>query len=121
MNTQSSDLYYLVFLTLTGVGYVVGAFFFSRLISPSFPNAVKDSAYECGEVALGPAWTRFNAGYYIFALLFLVFDVEVVFLFPWAVVLKKVGWFALIEGAVFLLILVFGLLFAWRKKHLVWQ
>lgn len=121
VNTQSTDLYFLAFIALTGVVYVAGAFFFSRLIAPHFPNPTKESAYECGEVPLGSAWTHFNVGYYIFALLFLVFDVEVVFLFPWAVVLKKIGWFALAEGAVFLAILIFGLLFAWRKKHLVWQ
>jgi NADH-quinone oxidoreductase subunit A len=115
------DIYYLLFIVLTGVGYVLGAFFVSRLIAPHCPNPVKDSPYECGEVPLGPAWARFNVGYYIFALLFLVFDVEVVFLFPWAVVLKEVRWVALVEGAVFLLILIFGLVFAWRKKHLVWQ
>jgi NADH-quinone oxidoreductase subunit A len=121
VNTEIVNLYYLVFLALTGILYVLGAFFFSRLISPSHPNPVKNSSYECGEVPLGPAWTRFNVGYYIFALLFLVFDVEVVFLFPWAVVLRKVGWFALAEGGLFLFILALGLAFAWRKKHLVWQ
>jgi NADH-quinone oxidoreductase subunit A len=117
----SLDLFYLLFVALTGVIYVLGAFFVSRLIAPHYPDAVKNSPYECGEIPLGPAWTRFSVGYYIFALLFLAFDVEVVFLFPWAVVLKEVGWFALIEGAVFLFILLFGLIFAWRKKFLVWQ
>jgi NADH-quinone oxidoreductase subunit A len=121
VNTEIVNLYYLVFLALTGVIYVLGAFFVSRLIAPNYPDKVKNSPYECGEVPLGPAWTRFNVGYYIFALLFLVFDVEVVFLFPWAVVLKKVGWFALAEGGLFLVILVLGLAFAWRKKHLVWH
>jgi NADH-quinone oxidoreductase subunit A len=108
-------------MALVGTGYVLGSFFFSRLISPHMPDAVKASTYECGEVAVGSAWARFNVGYYVFALLFLVFDVEVVFLFPWAVVLKRVGIFALVEGAVFLALLVFGLVFAWKKKYLVWQ
>jgi NADH-quinone oxidoreductase subunit A len=115
------NFYYLLFLSLTGVLYVLGSFFFSRLIAPSAPDRVKESPYECGEVPYGEAWGRFNVGYYVFALLFLIFDVEVVFLFPWAVVLKRVGWFALAEGGVFLAILVFGLVFAWRKKYLVWQ
>jgi NADH-quinone oxidoreductase subunit A len=101
--------------------YVLGAFFVSRLIAPHYPDPVKNSAYECGEVPYGSAWTRFNVGYYIFALLFLVFDVEVVFLFPWAVVLREVGLWALLEGGVFLGILVWGLVFAWRKGYLVWQ
>ena len=115
------DIFYLAFIALTGVAYVLGAFFVSRLLAPHFPDPVKNSPYECGEVAYGPAWARFNVAYYIFALLFLVFDVEVVFLFPWAVVLQEVGVWALMEGAVFLFILVFGLVFAWRKGYLVWQ
>ncbi len=115
------DIYYLLFLALTGVLYVLGSFFFSRLIAPSAADPVKQAPYECGEVPHGEAWGQFNVGYYIFALLFLVFDVEVVFLFPWAVVLQRTGFFALVEGAIFLAILVFGLVFAWRKKYLVWQ
>jgi len=116
-----SDIYYLLFMALVGTGYVLGSFWFSRLISPNIKDSVKSQTYECGEVAVGSAWAKFNVGYYIFALLFLVFDVEVVFLFPWAVVLRKVGVFALVEGGVFLALLVFGLVFAWRKKYLVWQ
>ncbi len=115
------DLFYLFFMAVTGVVYVLGAFFVSRLIAPNYPDAVKNSPYECGEIAHGSAWTRFNVGYYIFALLFLVFDVEVLFLFPWAVVIKEVGIWALVEGGIFLAILIFGLLFAWRKGYLVWQ
>jgi NADH-quinone oxidoreductase subunit A len=115
------DIYYLIFMALTGTGYVLGSFFFSRLIAPNIPDPVKSATYECGEVAVGTAWAKFNVGYYIFALLFLIFDVEVVFLFPWAVVLKEVGLFALVEGGLFLALLVFGLVFAWRKKYLVWQ
>lgn len=115
------DLYYLLFLLATGLFYVGGAFFFTRLIAPSRPDPIKNSPYECGEIAHGSAWTQFNVGYYIFALLFLVFDVEVVFLFPWAAVLKEVGIVALVEGGIFLAILVFGLVFAWRKGYLKWH
>ncbi len=115
------DIFYLFFMAVTGALYVLGAFFVSRLIAPHCPDPVKDSAYECGEIAHGPAWTRFNVGYYIFALLFLIFDVEIIFLFPWAVVIKEIGIWALIEGGIFLLVLVFGLVFAWRKGYLKWQ
>jgi NADH:ubiquinone oxidoreductase subunit 3 (subunit A) len=108
------DFFYLSGMMLMGVVYVLGGFFVSRLIAPEHPSQVKNTAYECGELPLGSAWTRFNVGYYIFALLFLVFDVEVIFLFPWAVVLKEIGWRALAEGGLFLLVLVFGLVFAWR-------
>jgi len=115
------DLYYLIFLALTGALFVLGAFFFSRLVAPRVPDPVKEQPYECGEVPHGQAWTQFNVGYYIFALLFLIFDVEVIFLFPWAVVLKETGLWALVEGGVFLMILIFGLFFAWRKGYLVWH
>jgi len=115
------DFFYLSGMMLMGVVYVLGGFFVSRLIAPEYPGQVKNTAYECGELPLGPAWTRFNVGYYIFALLFLIFDVEVIFLFPWAVVLKEIGWRALAEGGLFLLVLVFGLVFAWRKGYLVWR
>lgn len=115
------DFYYLSFIMLGSVLFVLFSFLLSRLISPHVPGGSKDLPYECGEVPLGSAWTRFNVGYYVFALLFLIFDVEVVFLFPWAAVLRAVGIPALVEGGVFLLILGFGFLFAWRKGYLVWR
>ena len=115
------DLYYLSFMAAVGVLYVLGAFFFSRLIAPRAPDPVKTSPYECGEIPHGSAWTQFNVGYYIFALLFLVFDVEVAFLFPLAVVLKDLGFPALLGGGIFLVVLLFGWLFAWRKGYMVWH
>jgi len=115
------EIYYLLVITLTGVGFVLGAIFFSRLLAPHQNDPIKNIPYECGELPYGSAWKQFNVGYYIFALLFLVFDVEVIFLFPWAVVFKEFGLFALIEGGIFLLILIFGLVFAWRKGYLTWQ
>jgi NADH-quinone oxidoreductase subunit A len=115
------DLYYLLIMIAMGVVYVLGGFFVSRLIAPNNPDATKNSPYECGEIPHGSAWTRFHVGYYIFALLFLVFEVEVVFLFPWAVVLKEMGSVALVEGGVFLLVLFYGLIFAWRKGYLIWH
>ena len=115
------DFYYLVAMILMGVVYVLGGFFFSSLLAPIAPNATKATPYECGEIPHGTAWTRFNVGYYLFALLFLIFDVEVLFFFPWAVVLKEIGVLALVEGGIFLGVLVFGLVFVWRKGYLVWH
>ncbi len=103
------------------VVFVLGGFFLSRLIAPAHPGEIKNTPYECGELPHGSAWTRFNVGYYIFALLFLIFDVEAIFFFPWAVVLKQVGPLALVEGGLFLGILAYGLFFAWRKGYLVWK
>lgn len=118
---EQFDIYYLVVLALTGVFYVLGAFFFTRLIAAHHPDPMKSIPYECGEFPYGSAWRQFNVGYYIFALLFLVFDVEVMFLYPWGVIYKEIGLFGFIEGGIFLLILIFGLVYAWRKGYLIWQ
>lgn len=115
------DFFYVSFIMLASVLFVLMSFGISRLVAPRFPGGSKNLPYECGEVPLGSAWTRFNVGYYVFALLFLIFEVEVVFFYPWAVVLKQIGVLALVEGALFLAILVFGFAFAWRKGYLVWR
>lgn len=108
-----------VFL-LIGIGFVLVTFFIARLLRPHRPSKTKAQIYECGEPTMGSSWIQYNVGYYIFALIFVIFDVEVVFLFPWAVAFKKLGLFALIEMFVFLAILIFGLVYAWRKGALRW-
>ncbi len=97
-----------------------GSLIFSRLLAPHRPNASKNAPYECGESQIGPAWINFNVGYYIFALLFLAFDVEAAFLYPWAVVVREVGVPGLIEVGIFVSVLVLGLIYAWRKGALEW-
>jgi NADH-quinone oxidoreductase subunit A len=92
-----------------------------RFLAPRQPNAMKSSTYECGEVPIGKPWIRFRIAYYIFALIFVIFDVEAVFLFPWAVIMRKLGIFGLIEMGVFIGILALGLAYAWRKGVLEWQ
>ena len=109
----------LLFIGLSAV-FVGGGLLFSFLIAPHRPTRLKGSPYECGEEPIGRAWVQFNVGYYLFALLFLVFDVEAAFLYPWAVVLKIVGVSGLIEIAIFILVLVLGLVYAWRKGVLEW-
>lgn len=99
---------------------VFGALTMSRLVAPRKPSKVKTDTYECGEKTIGPAWIQFNVGYYLFGLIFLIFDVEAAFLFPWALVLKEVGVVGLIEMLVFILILIVGLIYAWRKGALEW-
>ncbi len=106
--------------TLFGVAFVVLVLFFASLIRPQRPNPNKLKTYECGEFPFSSAQFQFNVKYYIFALIFVIFDVEVVFLFPWAVVYNSLGLFALIEMLVFLAILIFGLAYAWRKGALQW-
>lgn len=97
-----------------------GSLFFSRLVAPHRPDKIKNAAYECGEQQIGPAWINFNVGYYLFALLFLAFDVEAAFLYPCAVVVRETGVAGLVEVGVFVSILVLGLLYAWRKGALEW-
>jgi NADH:ubiquinone oxidoreductase subunit 3 (subunit A) len=90
------------------------------LIAPKKPNKIKTDTYECGIETVGDTWVQFKVQYYIFALVFLVFDVEVVFLYPWAVAFDLLPMYAVLEGVLFILILVAGLIYAWRKGALEW-
>src|SRR5680860_1064257 len=98
----------IVFL-IAGIVLVAGANFLSNLISHKSDNPQKREPYESGMKTIGPTWVQFKVGYYLYAILFLVFDVEIAFLFPWAVVFKEVGFTALIEIVIFLFILGLGL------------
>jgi NADH:ubiquinone oxidoreductase subunit 3 (subunit A) len=90
------------------------------LIAPRKPNSLKTETYECGIETYGETWVQFKAQYYIFALVFLIFDIEVVFLYPWAVAFDQLPMFAVLEGVLFILILVAGLFYTWRKGVLEW-
>ncbi len=90
------------------------------LISPKRPNPIKSEVYECGIETVGETWVQFRVQYYIFALTFLVFDVELVFLFPWAVAFDRLELFGVVSGVLFILILFAELLAAWRKGVLEW-
>ncbi len=110
----------LVFF-IAGVFLVVLANFLSNLISHKYDNPSKRDPYECGVETVGPTWVQFKVGYYLFAILFLLFDIEVAFLVPWAVVFEEIGTVALIEILVFLFILGLGLVYAWKKRALRWE
>lgn len=92
-----------------------------RFLAPRSPSAAKASPYECGELPVGEPWVRFRIGYYIFAIIFVIFDVETVFLYPWAVIVRKLGMQGFVEMAIFVAILALGLAYAWRKGVLEWQ
>lgn len=106
---------------LTGVGLVALALWLAGLISPKSYNAQKGEPYECGIPTRGESMAQFKVGYYLFAILFLMFDVECVFLFPWAVRVKELGGAGLLSIAIFFTILVLGLVYAWRKGALEWK
>jgi NADH:ubiquinone oxidoreductase subunit 3 (subunit A) len=116
---QSEWLYIGLFL-IVGIIVPIVPLVFAAIISPHKPNPIKQSTYECGIETVGDSWVQFKAQYYILALVFLVFDVETVFLFPWALSLNKLPIFAVLEGILFIAILVAGLVFAWRKGMLEW-
>jgi NADH-quinone oxidoreductase subunit A len=116
MSSESLILFFIV-----GAALVGGAILFSSFIAPKSTNLQKSESYECGVPTKGIAWLQFNVGYYLFALLFLIFDVEIVFIFPWAAVMKEVGMVAFIEIVIFSAILAIGLLYAWKKHALIWE
>ena len=111
----------LVVVILTAIALVAVALGIARAISPRSYNPQKGEAYECGIPTRGKSWMQFKVGYYLFAILFLMFDVEAVFLFPWAVILREVGVEGLVTIIFFLFILVLGLVYAWRKGALEWK
>lgn len=107
--------------TLTGLGLVFAALLIAKLISPKSYSVKKSEAYECGIPTRGESMIQFRAGYYIFAILFLIFDVETVFLYPWAVVMRDLGPTGLLCIGIFMFILILGLAYAWRKGALQWK
>jgi NADH-quinone oxidoreductase subunit A len=116
---QSEWLYIGLFL-IVGIIVPIVPLVFAAIVSPHKPNPIKQSTYECGIETVGDSWVQFKAQYYILALVFLVFDVETVFLFPWALSLNQLPIFAVLEGILFIAILVTGLVYAWRKGMLEW-
>jgi NADH-quinone oxidoreductase subunit A len=109
-----------------GLALPVGALTVGRWLRPARPSASKSITYESGVDPTGDSWIQFHVRYYLFALLFVIFDVETLFLYPWAVAYdalraSSMGWFVLVEMLVFLFFLVLGLAYAWRRKVLAWR
>lgn len=119
---------YIALFALVGVAFAVVTLWFSWLLRPAHrpEGSAKGEPYECGEIPFGDAWKQFRIGYYIFALIYVIFAVEVVFLFPWAKELLNLkamglGVFAFVEMMIFVAVLFVGLLYAWRKGVLRWE
>ena len=119
MSMQLQFANVLVFLVVAvlflGVSLII-----SSLIRPSKFSAEKLLPYECGENPQGSPWIQFNIRFYVFALIFIIFDVEAAFLLPWAVVFKSMGWVGFIDGLIFIAILAVGLAYVWAKGDLHW-
>ncbi len=107
-------------LLIVAVIFALAPLLIEGLIAPRKRTLAKGDAYECGVKTYGETWVRFRIQYYIFAIMFVVFDIETVFLFPWAVSYAKLGAFALVEMVIFLVILSIGLVYAWAKGVLRW-
>ena len=114
---------YIAVLCTLGVAVLIPAIFLAAgaLLGPNRPTEVKGEAFECGNPSSGPAWGRFAVKFYLPAILFVVFDVEVVFMYPWAVLYRRLGLFGFVEMAVFMLVLALGLVYVWRKGALEWD
>jgi NADH:ubiquinone oxidoreductase subunit 3 (subunit A) len=116
-----SDFLFVGILLVVATLLPVAGLGVARLIRPKKPNPIKQSTYECGIETVGDAWVQFRAQYYIYALVFVIFDIEAVFLFPWAVAYGQLPLYALVEVIIFILILALALVYAWRKGALRWS
>jgi NADH-quinone oxidoreductase subunit A len=112
-------LYVGLFMALV-VGFVAAVLMVARIISPSRRSKAKSNVYETGETSVTDPWRPFPVRYYVFALLFLIFDVETAFLYPWAVIYRTLGVYGFVEMVVFVVILAAGLVYAWKKGALKW-
>ena len=110
----------MIVLIISAVVFAAGGIITSKILVMGSYNPAKGQTYESGVPTVGNTWIQFNVGYYLFALIFLIFDVELVFLYPWAVVVKQMGWVALVEIVIFLFILFLGFLYAHKKGALKW-
>lgn len=114
--------WYPVAVTVLVAGVIVGVMCtINMLIGPKRPGEIKSQAFECGNPPSGSAWGRFSVRFYLTAILFLIFDVEVIFLYPWAVELRYLGMFGFVEALIFIAILFVGLLYAWQRGALDWD
>ena len=105
---------------MCGIAFAGGGILLSKALAKTSKNLQKGLPYECGVPTIGTSFIQFNVGYYLFALIFLIFDVELVFMYPWALVVKEVGMVAFFEILIFMFILFTGFLYAWKKGALKW-
>jgi NADH:ubiquinone oxidoreductase subunit 3 (subunit A) len=119
--TLLQDFAFVGIMLIVAVALTGAALVLAWVLRPRKPNPIKSSTYECGVETVGDAWVQFKAQYYIYALVFVVFDIEAVFLLPWAVAYSQLPLYALAEAVIFIAILVLALVYAWRKGALRWS
>ena len=106
---------------IAGILFVGSTLFVANLLAPRIRSRNKETIYECGMASIGQGWSQMNLRYYLYAILFLIFEIEAVFLFPWTVVYRRLGPIAFWEMMLFVAMLLFGLAYAWRKGVLKWE
>ncbi len=113
--------FFIGIFVLFAVTFPVLPIVVAHFVAPKKPSPSKNATYECGLEATGESWIQFRIQYYLYALIFVIFDVETVFIYPWAVAFKQLGMFAFVEMVIFIAILAVGLVYAWKKKILEWE
>ncbi len=124
MNQADPYFYHYLFVALFAgfaVVFPILPIVLAHFVAPKKPSPLKQMPYECGMEPVGDPWVQFRVQYYIYALVFVVFDVETIFIYPWAVGFKQLGLFGFIEMGIFLAVLTVGLVYAWKKKALEWD
>lgn len=121
MDSYSLTYTPVIAATFLGIGFISLTLLIANLLAPRVRTRGKESIYECGMPTIGQGWSQMNLRYYLYAILFLIFEIESVFLFPWTVVYKGLGPFAFWEMMLFMSMLLFGLVYAWRKGVLTWE
>ena len=121
IDTYVSDYAFIGLLTAVAIGLGVAPLILARFVAPKKPGQSKQAPYECGLESTGDPWVQFRVQYYIYALLFVIFDVEIIFIYPWALVWRGLGLVVFVEMILFLGILAVGLVYAWKKGVLEWE
>ncbi len=121
IDTYFYNYFFIGLFVLFAIVFPVLPIVVAKFVAPKKPSAIKNATYECGLEAEGDSWIQFRAQYYIYALIFVIFDVETIFIYPWAVAFRQLGLFAFVEMILFILILSFGLAYAWKKRLLEWE
>ena len=119
--TYAYQYLFVSILTLVAVVLAVAPLILAKFLAPKKPAPSKNAPYECGVASTGDPWVQFQVQYYVYALLFVIFDVEILFIYPWALIWKSLGPVVFAEMAVFIAILAVGLIYAWKKGVLEWK